>query len=169
MNKYAYSSTDFGINELGIFCLRSGYVYKSISHEMVSSINIRKGYLVQNRFLLLALSLVVLVLGYYVFFVFLKFNMDDYYETFNNVSNLKGWKLFVYLIGFCFSTLFFSVFLIYKVFSRGTIMLISTEHETFKFDLSEIEKRGELSYFKKFLQQKKGTRHLDLVERSPCL
>jgi hypothetical protein len=145
-----YATDYISINDKGIDLLRNKFPYFHIDYFDMKSYEIRNGYLVRNRVIIIVFAFLLLLSGVKLFIYQLPM-----YAAFFNVdftsTNLKG----LFVIFFAAPLLMlYGIVLFRQSFIKSKILQIDTISKSYKIRIKEIDENDELPSLIIFLDEK---------------
>jgi hypothetical protein len=145
-----YSTDYISINDNGIDLLRNKFPYFHIDYFDMKSYEIRNGYLIRNRFIIIVFAFLLLLIGVKLFIYQLPM-----YASFLDVNftstNLKG----LFVIFFAAPLLIlYGIVLFRQSFIKSKILQIDTISKSYKIRIKEIDENDELPSLINFLDDK---------------
>jgi hypothetical protein len=147
MDKYYFTTSEFGVSDNGVHLLRSGYNYRTINYSEIKRARIIKGKELDNWFIIFLIGLTMLVAG-----LFLTFRLIDTLMTaeVTRAGLRLGYLFFIPVVG---------AFFVYQSFQTGLLLKLEfTDNRTSKFPLRQIVKADRLNEFQKLFKEKLESR-----------
>lgn len=140
MNSYIFQTSEFGVSGSGIHLLRSGFEYKTIAWNQVSSVKIERGRELHNWWIILLLGIALLGVGGY-----LTVRTIDIFMNKEHAELYVKMALFFLIPGI-------GLYFVLNSLRTGTILRIKyASGKNDKFSLREIIRENRLNEFQSLL------------------
>lgn len=145
MNKYFLKTEEFGISEVGIHLLRSGFNFETIPFSSIISIEITKGKLIRNWLLILIIGIGLITFSIY----YTKGVIDLYNDPTVHVMPIES--IVVPILPCAFG-----IFCLYTSLGSGPVMILYQNGKKSSYALTEFDKRNEMTTFQAYLQSNRS-------------
>ena len=147
MTNYNFRTTEFGISDIGIHLLRSGFNYRTITFSEIDRLRIEKGKEIHNWWLVFILGAALIGYGVYLSIGMIKALIEG------NISARQARMIFLLLIPVA------GGYFVYNSVQAGLVLrMYCSNGDKDMFPLREIIKDNKLEEFKTYLKDKIGTR-----------
>jgi hypothetical protein len=144
MDKYKFSTPEFGISETGFHLLRSNFNYETIDFKNIDFISIKKGKLINNW-------VIIFLIGTGMIF----FSLWYMYRLFIWWENPESRHIYIENILIPFLPIVMGGYCVYSALKTGLVVSIIYGSKQKTFPLTTIVRMGELEDFIQFLKNEK--------------
>lgn len=143
MNKtYTFQTTQFGINDEGLYLLRNRFNYKSYDRHQVVSFELKQGKEYSNWKVLIALGIALIIFAIYYSLGLLEFF---------NQSN--GGRIYIEELLVPFLPTCIGLYLLFISFKNTINLIVVIKNEKLQLSLKELIHAGQLEGFKDYLEK----------------